>query len=59
MEDCVFIYSKKEDSSNDRRLKAIIVWPGDDLGDSPTILPLGGTYEKDKMIRERLEDALR
>ena len=58
MEKQVFIYSKKEDSSNDKRLKAIIVWPGDDLGASPIILPLGGSFERDKIIRERLEKAL-
>ena len=56
MESCVFIYPKTE---KDERLKAIVVWPGDDLGAPPTILPLGGTFEKDEEIRKRLEKALR
>ena len=59
MESCVFVYAKKEDLSNDERPKAIVVWPGDDLGAPPSILPLGGSFENDEEIRKRLEEVLR
>jgi len=58
MENTVFAYSEKENSPTDKRLKAIVIWPEDDLGALPSILPLGGSFEKDKEIRNRLEKAL-
>lgn len=59
MENCVFVYAKKENLSNDKRIKAIVVWPGDDLDPPPRILPLGGSLERDEEIRKRLEEVFR
>ena len=56
MQKCIFVYSEKESLSRNERLKAILVWPRDDLGDAPMILPVGGSFERDEGIRKRLEE---
>ena len=57
--DVLSLYPSGKALSNPKLKRAIVEWPGGDLGAPPSILPLGGSFEKDEEIRKRLEEALR